>query len=462
MRELTRDFVQLLYNVSQRDLSEELLHQCRRLLLDYLGVTVAGAHTLRKQTHELLDRVGDGSEVMVIGTGRRSNLLATALVNGIHAHVLELDDGIRFGSVHPGAPVFSALLPAAEKHGWSWERVFRGVVAGYECASRLSEAIQPQHRSRGYHATGTVGTVATAVAIAAAGNYSFSEMRNAFAAAVLSASGMLKAMEGGSDLKPYNAGQAAMSGLSAASMAAAGFNAPEEVLGGDRGFFKLTTDIDKVRIADLLEDSRGSLGVDRVYVKPYAACRHAHAPIEAILRMRQQGLVAEEVESIHVSTYSLAVGGHDHVVIDGVGSAKMSTPYSVAVALIDGVARLEQFSESRICDEIVLKFAEKVSVELDSELDSCVPKKRPAVVEVRTRNGTVHKERVDLPKGEPETPLNDHEIGVKFEDLVITAGWGKPRAQHVAHVVFSAVEGLLSLWQHLSDVNNAEWRNESV
>lgn len=448
MRELTRTFVEHLYNVSQRDLSEAVLHQCRRLLLDYLGVTVAGAHTLRKRTEELLDRVGDGSEVTVIGTGRRSNPLTAALVNGIHAHVLELDDGIRFGSVHPGAPVFSALLPAAEKYGWSWERIFRGVVTGYECASRLSGVIQPHHRNRGYHATGTVGTVAAAVAVAAAGNYPFSEMRNTFAAAVLSASGMLKAMEGGSDLKPYNAGQAAMSGLSAASMAAAGFDTPEEVLSGDRGFFNLTTDTGKVKIEALLEDS-GSLGIDWVYVKPYAACRHAHAPIEAILGMRKQGLVAEEVESIHVSTYSLAVVGHDHTVINGVGSAKMSTPFSLAVALIDGVAGLEQFSESRTHDQTVLKLASKVSVVLDPQLDSCVPDKRPAIVEVRTRNGCVYKERVDLPKGEPETPLSDHEIGAKFEQLVTTAGWDRTRSQRIADVVKTTVDHPSELWPYL-------------
>ena len=43
--------------------------------------------------------------------GRSSFLLETAaLINGLNSHVAEMDDGVRFGMIHPGAPLFSSFI----------------------------------------------------------------------------------------------------------------------------------------------------------------------------------------------------------------------------------------------------------------------------------------------------------------------------------------------------------------
>ena len=45
-------------------------------------------------------------------------------------------------------------------------------------------------------------------------------------------------------------------------------------------------------------------------------------------------LKPEQIDKIEVHTYKLAVGSHDHAHIMGISSAKLSTPYAVALAIV--------------------------------------------------------------------------------------------------------------------------------
>ena len=108
---LTDIFVNNLYNFSNRDFSDtEILH-AKKCLLDYLGVTLAGAKAYEVVENNLFaSYLLDGDSSTIIGTTKKATPPIAALINGISAHAVELDDGQRFGNVHPGAPVISALL----------------------------------------------------------------------------------------------------------------------------------------------------------------------------------------------------------------------------------------------------------------------------------------------------------------------------------------------------------------
>src|SRR5690606_28432317 len=114
-----------------------------------------------------------------------------ALVNGMHAHVAELDDGERFGMFHPGAPILSALLSVANEKNISGTAFLRGIVIGYEAAIRVASALQPGLKDQGYHATGVCGTIGAAIGIGAALGFSKQQLKGAFSAAATSASGIL-------------------------------------------------------------------------------------------------------------------------------------------------------------------------------------------------------------------------------------------------------------------------------
>ena len=116
----------------------------------------------------------------------------------------------------------------------------------------------------------------------------------------------------------------------------------------------------------------------------------------AIHLTNQHGIKPEDVKSVKVATYDLAVTGHDHTNIKGAYSAKMSTPYSTAVAIIYGKAGLQEFEETVIDDEIVKTLTKKVEVVADQEMSRIFPEKQSALVTITTDRGCF-SERVDFP-----------------------------------------------------------------
>ncbi len=446
---ITDKFIDSLYNLTLIEFPETAVQQAKKCLLDYLGVTYAGAKMLQEKGNMLLDFSGlTDNGVSVVGFNRKSDLYNAALINGMCAHIAELDDGERQGSVHPGAPIISALLPLAEQRKLTGTDLIRGIVVGYEAAIRLASAIQPSHRNKGYHATGTCGTIGAAIGSTVALGFSKQQMKNTLSAAATSAAGMLNVIKGSSELKPFNAGQAAVSGLMATLVAQAGFTGSDDVLGGEWGLLNILTD--KCNFALFERQTGDLLGIEKVYMKPYAACRHCHPAIDAALELRKlHSISSSQIKEIKVSTYHLAADGHDHVEIRGNTSAKMSTPYSVAVALITGKAGIDEFSDNRILDKEILALSQKVNVSASDVLNALVPESRPAIVEITTHDNRKYTQRVDLAKGEPENPLSENEILEKFISLALYGGISNEEAVIIPSLVFRVETELDHLFKKL-------------
>ena len=368
----------------------------------------------------LLDSMPQG-EFSVVGINRKTDFFSALFINGINSHFIELDDGHRLGMLHLEAPIISAMISLYEKEKISQIDFFKGVVVGYEAAIRLAMSIQPSHKLKGYHATGTCGTVGVAAAVATALHYDEIKMKNTLSAAMTSAAGLLEMIVDDSELKPYNVGRAVIDGLVAAYSGNAGFNAPKDTLGGKRGFLSVTSENPNTDILQVFDSDKYM--IEGSYMKPYAACRHLHPAIEGALSIsKTSGFDWRNVASITVDAYHLAVFGHDHQEITSVNSAKMSIPYSVAVALINRSANMEDFSAETIVDTDILDLAKKVSVKDDEELTKLCPGKRVSVVTIMMNDGTEIKQRVDYPKGEPENPLTRLELEEKFRSLAMFGG----------------------------------------
>ena len=441
---LTEKIIDDLYSLSHEYFSDAVVLQAKRCMLDYLGVAFAGAEMLREKDNKLLDTLGPGDST-VIGFDRKAGIQGAVFVNGLNAHVAELDDGVNSGIVHPGSPIFSALLPLAEKEQVKCADLLSGIITGYEAAVRIACTIQPSHKERGYHATGTCGTIGAAMGIAAMLGFSKSQMKDTLSSAAVSESGTLKVLEDGSELKPFNAGRAALAGLLAASMARAGFKGPDDALSGNTGFFSVMAE--QFDLSHLERKSGAPLGIEEIYVKPYAACRYCHPAIDAALKIRStHSIRPEDIKAVNVATYFLAVGKHDHTDIFGISSAKMSTPYSVAVALATGKAGIEEFSIEGINDSEISSLAKKVVVCSDDELTALFPNKCAAVVEVTTNDGICRTERIDVPKGEPENPLSDDELKEKFMSLAAYGNKSREENREIIQIVWDMEKELHNLF----------------
>ena len=382
---------------------EKHYYGAKLCLLDYLSCLLGGKGYYQQTLY--LEEIG-------------GNTLTNALRYGLYSHVLELDDGHRKGAVHVGSTVFSALLAEAERKQMSSSDFLLGVMVGYEATVQLACAVQPGNKLRGYHATGTCGTVGAALGIAAALHYKEEQINTTLAAAVAGAAGVLEMQEDDSDLKPYNVGRAAMDAVAAAYIGRSGMKGPKDAIGGKRGFLKVMTD--EPHPEYLTDFTSKTLCIEQVYQKVYAACRHAHPAIEAALALRDE-IAIDEIEHIKVQAYKLAVAGHDHKTVSSISSAKMSIPFSVAVALIKGDAGLQAFTEETVLDRRILDLAQKVDVVEDELLTAQSPAKRASIVVIQTSKGTYTKQ-VDYPKGEPENPLSKEELEEKFRGLAMYGG----------------------------------------
>ena len=101
----------------------------------------------------------------------------------------------------------------------------------------------------------------------------------------------------------------------------------------------------------------------------------------------------------------------------GAYSAKMSIPYSTAVALVYGKAGLQEFSDDVLKSPLVIALTKKITVSSDTALSDAFPQKQSAVVTIVTSDRTYSK-RVDFPKGEPENPLEELEFHDRYVDLM--------------------------------------------
>ena len=377
---ITDIFVDYLYGLSVSDLREEAVEQARLCLIDYKGVTAAGAKILKKQGDAFLGRVlKQGGNVSVFGFQEKTTLHNAAFLNTMSAHMAELDDGHRAGQIHLGASIISALLPVAEVESLAEDAVLRGIVVGYEAAIRLAMAVNPAHKLRGFHTSGTCGTIGVAVAVAAALKFTREQMKVAVSAATASASGLLEMQENESELKPFNLAHAAVAGITAAYCALAGFKGPDDAIGGKRGFLSVMTENPKIQY--LSEFNEPYLQIERIYRKLYAACRHAHSAIEAAISMRNEySIDPASISSILIETYGMAIKGHDQKDIKGIQSAKMSIPFCVALALKTGGAGLGDYNESNLSDEEIHRLMGLIQIVEDPEISSWLPGKRAARV----------------------------------------------------------------------------------
>ena len=431
----TEKFLCEIADIQKKEIPASVLNRARQSLLDYLAVTSAGAEFQRSNIKKYnAFAQPEKGEFYAVGTGEKFALKEAVFLNGLNGHALDFDDGTNSGIIHLGSPIFSLLLPLAQRYDKKIVDMLKAAVIGYETSYTVAVSIQPGHKALGYHATGTCGVLGAVVAASYMLGFTEEERFQAFATACASATGLLMVLDDGSELKPYNVAKTSLLALTSIQMAKAGFKGHPDPLGGKRGFLKMMTGSSDTELCSPLLN--GTYAIQKTYTKPYASCRYTHPSVEAAIHLRNQyELKAEDVVRIDIRTYALAVVGHDHTDIPGVYSAKMSIPYSVAVGLIYGKAGLQEFSEENVKDENVLALTKRVHVVSDEALSNIFPKEQAAVMEITTRERTLSV-RINFPKGEPENPLSEEEFKERYYELLRYAGVERNIGKNVLDSVY--------------------------
>lgn len=432
---LTDSFLNEIKTLYEAEISDHVFQHSKLALLDYLAVSIAGAKSQQDKLKTYIEVAEpEPGKFTVFGLDQKYNLKEAVFLNGLNAHALDLDDGVNEGIIHLGSPLFSVLLPLAQKYNVQSDKFFKAVIIGYETAFSVAVSIQPRHKELGYHATGTCGILGIALAVSYMLDFTEDERKNALATACVSATGVLNVLDDGSELKPYNVAKTALLGLISCQMALAGYKGPSDPIGSERGFLRMMTD--KKNTVLRKPSSDGRYAVEKTYTKPYAACRYCHPAIDAAVRLStKKDFDVAAIETVEVKTYYWAVDKHDHVEIPTVASAKMSIPYGVAIGFLKGKAGLAEYSEQYINEAGVRELLKKITVISDDELTDIFPEKTVAIVSVKLNDGSEFSEKIEQPKGEPENPLTQAEFEQRFVDLFIYGGKTEAEALSVLDYV---------------------------
>lgn len=417
-------------------LDERTRHRAKYHILDSVGAIIAGAvQDVTGIAERALQAAGVSGQVPIAGRAWRADMLSAALLMGGSGHGLELDDGYTPGSVHPGTVVVPALLAAGHRVGATGTDAIAATVGGYEVMCRLAAAMHPRSRWRGFHNTSTTGVFGASVVWGMLNGFDAAQHAHAFGGAAAQASGIFTFMHGG-DVKRLHPGFAARSGLLAALLAGEGLAGPAGPIESSDGFLFAYGggDVDPERYAglDILKVGRGSpYAITDCYIKPYAACRHIHGAVDAVLDMRaRDGLKAEDVERIEVGSYKVAAS-HDLKSWDSFTTAQMSIPCVTATALTLGGADLAHFAREHREAANIAALASRISAHVDPECDRNYPRQRPSRVTVTLREGRTLERIVSYPYGEPENPLPDEALTAKFMGLAAPL-LGEDRAGRIA------------------------------
>ena len=398
-------------------LPANVMHHAKRAVIDWYaallpGSLVAPATILERALAEDLDR-GNAR----LATGRHATLRTAALINGAASHSVEFDDIYRDAGYHPGSPVISAALAAAQASGATGDRFLRGVIVGYETSTRIGEAIMPSHYKY-WHTTGTVGAFGAAAAVATVLGCNRDQIAHALGTVGSFAAGLQQAFRSQCMTKPLHGGHAAEVGALAAMGAAKGLTGALDMLEGEVGFgaaMSVNPDWTKA-IKDLGVDYH----ITRVTFKNHGCCGHTFAPIDGALHLQKtHGFGWREIKRVTIATYKAGTDITDNPNPEGEYQAKFSLQYVTAHALVHGSVRLVAFAPERLLDPDVRAVLAKVEVVTDPVLSKGYPNQRAAHVEIELNDGRVFKHFQPYRKGDPEMLLTDDEVNEKFLELAM-------------------------------------------
>ena len=429
----TAAIVEFVGELGHAALPDEVRHYARRHLLDTVGVMIAGAGgDVASRAEAVLAAARPAGRIPVPGRARRADLIDAAFLGGTAAHGIELDDGFRQGSVHPGCVVVPAALALGYDRRADGRALMEAIVAGYEAVIAIGRACHPDLRQRGFHPTAAVGVFGSAAAAGKLRGLSADALANALGLAASSAAGLFAFVNGGGDIKRLHAGHAAREGLQAALLAEQGV---EDVIEARDGFMQAFAfgRADKAR--PIAFPPSVPFGITDCYIKPYPCCRHIQPAVEALIGLLNDETIAnDEVQRIDVATYRIAAE-HAETGWDDFASAQLSFPYLMGVALKFRAVKFEHFSEQTRRDPAFAAIARKLSVTAPADVDRLYPQLRPARVTVTTARGSFTRQ-ADEALGSRIVPLDDAGLTAKFLDLAAPV-LGAARAKELGERLWS-------------------------
>ena len=393
-----------------RGWNDAVEREAHRTFYNWLGCAIGAArHEAADAAVAAVALLQPSAQATVLGRGEQVDMASAALVNGITSHTFDFDDTHLKTIIHPAGPVASAVLALAEHRGLSGRDVLDSLVLGIDVACRIGNTMYPDHYDRGWHITGSTGTLGAAAGCARL--LKLDEARTAMALGIAASQPVGLREQFGTMTKPFHPGGAARAGLMSALLASQGFTASPRALEAPRGFVQVVSD--KRAWNEVTDELGERFEISFNTYKPFACGIVIHPSIDACCQLKAQGIQPEEVERIELRVHSLVLeltGKKEPK--DGL-QGKFSVYHGCAAGLMFGRAGEAEFADDVVTDPRVVALRNKVQATVDDSIDEAA-----VHVTAHLKDGRRVQVHVEHAIGSLQNPLTDAQLEAKFTQLV--------------------------------------------
>lgn len=334
-------------------------------IVDTVGVVLFGSTMpWSRIVDDYVQHVGSGRSTILNSGFRRTSAPGAAFANGAFAHAFEFDN-LRQPStgVHPGATVLTGALAAAEEAQASGKELITAFVAGLECMFRFALAAKSTSEKLGFHAPGITGVIGSAVAASKIMKLSAAQTTMAMGVGGSFCSGLLAFVKSGQGgmVKRIHMGRAAEGGVTAANLAARGFEGPDVILEGKFGVLDVyARDGEAALIAQGLGERWETLTIT---FKTFPCHVTAQSPVQALLALRAaQPFTPQDVAGIVIEVSDKVLSHHADAAPRDVATAQYSLPFTMALALYRDPGDPQAFLDGPNQNPAILDLARRVAL----------------------------------------------------------------------------------------------------
>jgi 2-methylcitrate dehydratase PrpD len=393
-----------------RGWNDAVEREAHRTFYNWLGCAIGAArHEAADAAIAAVALLQPSAQATVLGRSAQVDMASAALVNGITSHTFDFDDTHLKTIIHPAGPVASAVLALAEHRGLPGRDVLDALVLGIDVACRIGNTMYPDHYDRGWHITGSTGTLGAAAGCARL--LKLDEVQTAMALGIAASQPVGLREQFGTMTKPFHPGGAARAGLMSALLASRGFTASPRALEAPRGFVQVVSD--KRAWNEVTDELGERFEISFNTYKPFACGIVIHPSIDACCQLKAQGVQPEQVERIELRVHSLVLeltGKKEPK--DGL-QGKFSVYHGCAAGLIFGRAGEAEFADDVVTDPRVVALRNKVQATVDDSIDEAA-----VHVTAHLKDGRRVQVHVEHAIGSLQNPLTDAQLEAKFTQLV--------------------------------------------
>lgn len=412
------------------DLPPVAIEHAKMILASTLASAAPGALIGSARIVRDLAKEQGGKPEATIWFGRaKLPINEAARVNAMLSDAAASDDSDLRNVAHIGTALTAVGLAVAERTRATGQDVLTAMVAGYEAAGRIGEALTGSRR--GFHASAIVafGGVVSAARLL---KLTDEQMAHAIRLTATTMGGLSIGTD--SWAREYHAGNAALCAVNAALAAGRGFTANDDMLEAPRGFLEVFSD-GKADVGSLTRDLGKEWDiVTHLAIKLVPGAHAFHPSVEAAVNAaRQANVPPDQVARILVS------GGQSRTIVRGARprdfvEAIHSLSYFVASAVADKDFSWVHVTPEKIGSPIVARLIDIV------EPDAAPSAVRynwgwGGTVTVVTTSGARYASTVDAPRGSGPRGIEWKDVDAKFRALMPDAGVPAKRIEQTLGVI---------------------------